>query len=378
MSTEEKTFFLGNGLRKTFLQSILVKISSIFLIFGLSFGTACAAALTNISDTLSSARIGALSDHSIVFTTPTGIAAGSTTLIFFSTSTGNSEFGIPTTLSFTDVDVNIGGPYVASATLASVPSGATWGVARISSTTLLLTNGTSPVTPGQTVYIRIGTNAINQSTGVNQITNATTTGNKAVYLSGGTSTPMFDNGTTTVNLITNDTINITATVLQTLTFSISTTTLYFGNLSSVAPKFASSTGTSGDTLDIVAHTLAVSTNAAQGYSLTVQGQTLTSQQYATNTITAIGATPATSSVGTEQFGIYATKSGGVNGTITTPYATVSSFGFNATATTSAVFASGSSPTATETYSLHYIANISATTEAGSYTANLIYVGTANY
>ena len=370
---QKRPLFEDGGLVEFFLKGFFLKIASAFLIFGLSFGTAFAAALTNMSDTLSSAKVSNPSNHAFIFTTPTGIAAGSTTLITFP-----SEFVIPLGLSFTDVDLNDNGPYVASATLASVPAGTTWGVARISTTTLLFTNGTSPVIAGHTLYIRIGTNAINQSTGVNQIVNATTTGNKSIYISGGTTTPMLDNGTTTVNMITNDTVNVTATVLQSLTFSISTTTLYYGNLSSGSAKFASSTNTAGDAADNIAHTLAVSTNAAQGYSITVQGQTLTSQQYATNTITAIGAAPAVSSPGSKQFGIYTTKVGGVNGTIATPYATPSSFGYNATATTSAVFASGSSPTATETYSLHYIANISATTEAGLYAANIIYVGTANF
>jgi hypothetical protein len=68
----------------------------------------------------------------------------------------------------------------------------------------------------------------------------------------------------------------------------------------------------------------------------------------------------------------------VNGTINTPYATASSFGYTATATTSDIFASGSSSTATETYSLHYLANIAALTEAGTYSANLVYVGTSNF
>jgi hypothetical protein len=189
---------------------------------------------------------------------------------------------------------------------------------------------------------------------------------------------MFDSGTTTVQIISNDTVQISATVLQTISFSISSNSINFGNLSAGSAKFASSTNTAGDAADTVAHSLAVSTNAPSGYSITVQGQTLTNQNNTAHTITPIGASPATSSAGSEQFGIYATKSGGVNGTIATPYATPSSFGYNATATTSATFASGTTPTGTETYSLHYLANITTTTEAGTYTASLIYVGTANF
>ncbi|MCF7843395.1 hypothetical protein K9M47_00680 [Candidatus Gracilibacteria bacterium] len=348
---------------------IISKIIAGVLISVLGVEIAFSAALTGMSDTMSSAKVSTASNHSFQFTTPTGIGAGSTTIIAFP-----SEFEIPTGFTFADVDINVGGPYNASATLAAAPSGATWGVARTSSTTLTITNGSGAVAPASTVYIRLGTNAISQSTGSFQVINATTTGSKSIGIAGN----MSDNGTTTVNIINNDTVQISAVVLQALTFSISSNAIAFGNLDSGSAKYASSTNESGDTVDTVAHTLSVSTNATAGYSITVQGQTLTSQQNANDTISAIGAIPATSSAGTEQFGIYATKSGGVNGTITAPYVTASSFGYNGTATTSALFASGSTPTNTETYSLHYLANIAILTEAGTYSANLVYVGTANF
>ncbi len=354
----------------TFIRGLLVRIFTTSLIASLSVGSAFAAALTNMSDTMSSAKIGANSNHSFIFTTPTGIAAGSTTVITFA-----SEFAIPASFTFADVDINVGGPYIGSTTLAAVPTGTTFGVVRTSSTTLTITASSSAVvTAGNTVYIRLGTNAIFGATGANQVINATTTGNKAIGIAG----TMSDNGTTTVNMITNDTVQISAIVPQALTFSISSNTINFGNLGSGAPKYASSTSAAGSASDVVAHTLAVSTNAPSGYTITVQGQTLTSQQNAANTINAIGVTPAVSAIGTEQFGIYATKAGGVNGTIDPTYATASSFGYDATATTSATFASGTTPTNTETYSLHYLANIAALTEAGTYSANLVYVGTSNF
>ncbi len=352
------------------IQNVLLKVGVGALIVSLSVGSAFAAALTGVSDTMSSAKIGANSNHSFIFTTPTGIAAGSTTVITFA-----SEFAIPASFTFADVDINVGGPYIGSTTLAAVPTGTTFGVVRTSSTTLTITASSSAVvTAGNTVYIRLGTNAIFGATGANQVINATTTGNKAIGIAG----TMSDNGTTTVNMITNDTVQISAIVPQALTFSISSNTINFGNLGSGAPKYASSTSAAGSASDVVAHTLAVSTNAPSGYTITVQGQTLTSQQNAANTINAIGVTPAVSAIGTEQFGIYATKAGGVNGTIDPTYATASSFGYDATATTSATFASGSSSTATETYSLHYLANIATLTEAGTYSASIVYVGTSNF
>ena len=354
------------------IKILLLKVVAGALVSSFGLTTVFAASLSGISDTMSSVKVSANSNHSFVFTTPTGIAAGSTTVLNFVNTA--SDFGIPTTFSFTDVDINVGGPYTASATLAAAPSGATWGVVRTSSTTLTITNGSGAVAQGATVYIRLGTNALFQSTGVNQVINATTTGSKTIGISGN----MFDNGTATVNILTDDTVAVNAVVPQSLTFSISSNTINFGSLNTGAPKYASSTDASGDSSDTTAHTLSVATNAPSGYTITVQGQTLTSQQNSANTINAIGSTPAVSAFGTEQFGIYATKSGGINGTIAAPYATASSFGYDATATTSATFSSGSSSTATEIYSLHYIANIAALTEAGTYSANLVYVGTANF
>lgn len=351
------------------IQKLLVKITAGILISVFSIEMVYAGSLTGMSDTMSSAKVSALSNHAFVFTTPSGIGAGSTTIITFA-----PEFGIPSALTYTDVDINVGGPYIGSSTLAASPVTTTWGVVRTSSTTLTITNGSTPVSGGSAIYIRIGTNAIFQSTGVNQVINATTTGSKAIGIAG----TMWDSGTTTVNIITNDTVTISAVVPQAFSFSISQPSIAFGNLDSVATRYASSTNVAGDSKDTVAHTLAVSTNAPAGYSITVQGQTLTSQQNPLNTITAIGATAVATSTGSEQFGIYATKAGGINGTIDPTYAAGPSYGYDATATTSATFATGSTPTNTETFSVHYAANIAALTEAGTYSASLVYVATANF
>lgn len=351
-------------------QKLINKITAGLIVFSLGVMNVSAASLSGMSDTLSSARINTVSNHTIVFTTPTGIAAGSTTVITF-----ESDFSIPAGLDFTDVDINVGGAYVGSTTLAAVPLGTTLGVVRTSATVLTITASSSAViTPGSTVYIRIGTNAVHDATGDQQITNATTIGNKTVSVAG----TMSDNGTTTVDLLTNDTVSVNAVVPQSLTFSISSYSISFGNLGSGFVKYASSTNTAGDTASTSAHNLQIGTNAPAGYTITVQGQTLTSQQNSNNTITAIGNTPAAPAIGTEQFGIYATKSGGINGTISSTYSTPSAFGYNATASTSATFASGTSSTNTETFLLYYIANIAPLTEAGTYSANLVYVGTSNF
>ncbi len=160
---------------------------------------------------------------------------------------------------------------------------------------------------------------------------------------------------------------------QTLTFSISDITIGFGTLSSTTARMA--TGTSGqDTTEVEAHTLAVSTNAGSGYTITVKGATLTNGAF---TIAAIGGTNTASSVGSKQFGLRMTATGGV-GTVTIPYA-ASGFAYAGTASAASQVASATSgDSVTTTYSARYLANITTVTESGSYTASLIYVVTGNF
>jgi hypothetical protein len=166
----------------------------------------------------------------------------------------------------------------------------------------------------------------------------------------------------------------TSSQAQSLTFSVSTSTIYFGVVSPVLARYASSTSTGGSDTEVEAHTFSVITNAANGYTVTTRGATLTS---ASGTIAAIGAANTASATGTEQFGIRITASGG-SGTTTTPYAE-SGFAFAATATTSSQVASASvGDNATTTFSVRYIANVAPTTPAASYSTNIIFVATANF
>jgi hypothetical protein len=161
---------------------------------------------------------------------------------------------------------------------------------------------------------------------------------------------------------------------QSISFSVSTSTLYFGQASSASARFASSTNPVGDALENEAHTISVATNAVNGYTMTVKGATLTG---GVEVINPIGAVNTASVVGTEQFGLRMVASGG-SGTVTAPYA-ASGFAYAATATTSSQVASASiGDNATTTYSVRYVANIAPDTPAALYTADLIYIATANF
>jgi hypothetical protein len=164
---------------------------------------------------------------------------------------------------------------------------------------------------------------------------------------------------------------------QSISFSISTSTVYFGTLSSGSTRYASSTNTSGSGSEVEAHRLEVNTNATNGYTVTIQGGTLTSSQDDSHTVTAIGGTNTAPSVGTEQFGIRLTASGGT-GAVTAPYA-ASGFAFAAsTSTASQVAGAATGDSATTTYSLRYMSNVTPTTEAGSYSTSVVYVVVANF
>lgn len=362
-----------------FKKNLLTSFTSFFIILGIIVGTsithvelAFAAALTTLSDTQSSVKINTLSDHTIQFVTPTGIGAGQNVSITFPAGWNLGGLGATSTDFATSTSASCSG-FANALVNNGAASGISWGVATTSQS-ITLTSGTAVVPANRCVQIRLGSNAVFQASGTAQITNPVAATSSVLLIAGS----FGDTGTITVNIIDDDTVAMTGTVNQSLSFTISTSTIYFGTLGSGGAKFASSTNTSGDVAETIAHSLAVSTNAPSGFTISVRGQTLTSQQNASNTISAIGAAAASSTIATEQFGFRATESGGTNVTVSSPYSFSTSYGYNATATTSATLATGSGVTPLSTLSLRYVTNIAAITEAGTYAANLIYVATANF
>lgn len=164
----------------------------------------------------------------------------------------------------------------------------------------------------------------------------------------------------------------TGAAAQSLTFSISDTTIGFGTLSASAARYANGAGT-GDTVEVEAHTLTASTNATNGYVITVNGNTLTSDSF---TINAIGCTNTASSPGTEQFGLRMTATGG-NGAVQAPYA-AAGFAFCTTNFPDDAASDPDGDDVSTTYSVRYLSNITSATEARSYTTALTYVITANF
>lgn len=361
--------------------SILVLLATIFSLNNFWYVPVVqAAALTSKKDTMSRLILSSPSDvksnHAIEFTTPTGVASTQTIVVTFPSDFDGSNDG-DGALDFNDVDLSEDTTPdstcdgTAETLVASAPSASQWSAvfSGTENRTLTFTSGgaSAIIAAASQVCILIGENATGGS-GNSQYINPTTTGSKTITLSVGSGA---DTGDIVVNILTDDQVAVTATVDESLTFSISDPSIGFGTLTSADDFFATG-DTNGSATETEAHTIIVGTNATNGYTLTVNGATLTA---GTPTITAIGATNTASSAGTEQFGLRATASGG-SGTVSAPYA-AAGFAFDTAAFPDEI-AAATGASANTTYSLRYLGNISSNTEAGSYSATLTYVASANF
>ena len=321
-----------------------------------------AAAITSASDTMSSQKVSTNSSHVIKFTTPTGASDNTDTIIITFPTGFDFTRKATSTVSFTH------GPTTGLETTETIglPGSATdWSAAfsGTASTTLTLTAPTDGVGAASVA----SNDKLIFTYSAASSTNPAAPSTYGIAISGA----FGDTGTITVSILTDDQVAIDATVAQSITFSVSDNTISFGTLASGAARYASGTG-AGDSSEVEAHNLIVGTNAANGYTMTASGTTLTS---GVNTITAIGAANTASSPGSEQFGLRLTASGG-NGVVAAPYS-ASGFALD-TASFPDVVATSTSSSANTTYSARYIANITSNTEAGSYTSTLTYTATANY
>ncbi len=227
--------------------------------------TANAAALFDYSDMLSDSDLGASSNHTITFGTPNGVAAGQSFTITF-----QAGFVVPSGFEFTDVDLFA----VSERTLGASASGATWGVST-TTTSITFTSGTGIIASSSVVTIELGTHATAGATGNSQITNPAGVGSYTV-----SSALPLDSAVARVYII-NDVV-VTASVDSTFTFSIVGTTTSIGingtstNIVTTAETIPFGTLAPGES-KTGAQEVAVTTNAANGFSVTViQDQNLTS------------------------------------------------------------------------------------------------------
>ena len=272
--------------------------------------------------------------------TPTGFVNSSSTLVSQPTGLGSAS-------GWTVNTATAGSLRIVNAANATVSSGAvavSWG------------NVTNPTATNTTYYLRMTT-----------------------YSDSAWTTPI-DTGTIAVSTATQ--IAVSASVDESLTFCTGTSGITNSSCAGATGSSVSLGTITPSTSGTGTSQIGVTTNAATGYSITYNGSTLTS---GANTITAIGATAAASSVGTEQFGLNlkantspttfgADPSGAGSAVPTTQYNTANSFAFVAGSATSIV--APTSPDNFRLFTAAYMANVAGTTQPGSYTTTLTYVCTA--
>ncbi len=231
------------------------------------FMTAEAANLTYIKDTLSNSAPGETSNHTIEFLSPTGVTTTQSIVITFP-----NGFNLSTSsVAFDDIDLAEAG--VDETLVAAGATASQWNVT-IASQTLTLTSGgaSAVIAPNATVTIEIGTNAIGGVANA-QITNPTVSSSTSYEFSATAGTA--DSGQFRVAIL--DDVVVTANVDTTLTFLV--TGLPNGTTVNGSPTTTSTTTTSvalpfGTLSPGVSKTLAqdlsVSTNARNGYVVTVE------------------------------------------------------------------------------------------------------------
>ncbi|MFC1651779.1 hypothetical protein ACFL24_01320 [Patescibacteria group bacterium] len=213
-----------------------------------------AAALTDLSDTMSRLEKSIASDHSIQFTTPTGAGDSGDTI----TVTMPAGFTIGA-VDFTDIDLSHGATGTETdETLAAAADATSWG-AVFAGQVLTLTHPTNAangdIAATDVVIVEIGLNATTGVAGDQQITNQAASNSYTITI-GGT---FGDTGQIGIVIIDDDQFTVTGTTDPTITFSLSANTTDFGTLS------ASSVVTSAPNI-----VLTVSTNGTNGYTVNIR------------------------------------------------------------------------------------------------------------
>jgi hypothetical protein len=226
--------------------------------------TAEAAQLSNFSDSLSISKPNTPADHTIEFTTPTGVPADGTTI----------EVTIPdgftmATLVEDDVDIEDDGVDITTDTVCGAV-GAAITVAGQVITIEICNGGGASIDAGSIVTIEIGSIATFDGTGSHRITNHASTGSYVVQV-GGT---MTDDGSTRIVVI--ESVTVSGDVDNFFDFSISgvdaglaingDTTLTTGTTTATSVPFGLLTPA---TEYVLGQTLSVITNSANGFMVTV-------------------------------------------------------------------------------------------------------------
>lgn len=333
---------------KTLFQRIIYGFTVVALLMAYYPAVASAAQITGRSVIIGNSAAGATTSYTFNFTVPSATVLQSAAFAACTTASGvcSTPAGFSaSTSTLTAQPTNLG-------------DATGWTVNTASAGSLRLSKSGNVAAP-------VGSQIVSFSNVVNpSATNATFFIRMTTYSDAAWTIPVDDG---TVAASTAGQITVTASVDETLTFTLASATVPLGSLTTSA----TGSGTSSMT---------ASTNATNGYSITVAGTTLTS---GANTITAL-ASPTASSTNAKQFGINlmgnstpavgSAVSGSGSGVPAAGYNTADLFKFVSGDTV----ASATAPTNSNTFTTSYIANIDGVTPPGNYSTVLTYVATANF
>ena len=220
-----------------------------------------AASITNASDTLSNSAPSLTSNHTIAFTTLNGMTIGQNFTVTFASQFDTSAVTVG------DIDLSVA---AADQTIATgTPGAGQWGVVGAGSDTITFTTPTDTgVASSSAIVVKIGSNAVG---GTIRIVNPSATTSYAIDIAG----TMQDSGQMRVAIV--DQVTVSASVDTSLTFSVTGVNPLQSVNGSPTTTIATSTPTTlpfgtlpVGTSRVLAHDLAVATNASQGYTVTVQ------------------------------------------------------------------------------------------------------------
>jgi mucin-22 len=329
-----------------------------------------AASLTALSDTMSNQNLSTLSSHTIRFTTPTGASDNTDTIIITFPSDFNFSSKAISSVTFTH-GASTGAEN--TETLAASPSGTAWG-AVFSGTQNRIFTLTAPTDGVGAASLAANDKVIITYDSTNS-TNASTEGSKTITITG----TFGDTGSIAVAIAggtaDDSTVDVTATVDPTITFTNDDAAIGFGTLTTSNAVYATADAT-GSGSDTTAHTMAIATNAPSGYTLTYNGPTLTSGSNTITPITAGITDDANGTPGTEQFAIGGAMTG--TGSMASGYDNGGTADWRFVAGATTTLASHTAPVSNDSIAMHYLGNIAATTEAGAYSTTITYIATGNF
>ncbi len=366
---------LGHKSCRLALAVILVLAFSLVKPFG-----AQAASVTNFSDALSTIQQSVAANHTITFTTADDWSSTETLSIdlpdtFTTTGFANNE---PEDYDLTDDAVEQ--VLVANGGCSGTALEIEITTVNTSTNTFTFTRctGDATIASGSVVVIEIGTNATTGSAGNDQITNQTAVQNNSdaiVTLAGN----FGGSGTLALEIIANNTFSLSATVDPQITCAIDNTSGTFGTftIGTIATASNSPTWT-------------ISTNASNGYSLTIHslGNTTNAGLYSASAgyviKSADSAEASSADLSTSDiigYGLQGTKTNGGAGSATTsissPY-TASGNNVGRLQLTNQPLASAAGAVSNATITSTFKAVVSGLVPAGSYVDTATYVCTGIY